>query len=79
MTSPLVYALPYSGCPRGMMNEQDVGGNIVLFNRGEDVQMTEQMYSAQHVGATGVVIVDYSDANGKHTALQVALRADHGF
>jgi len=77
ITAPLVYALPNSGCPRGLVNEQDVGGNIVLFDRGEDVQMTEQMYSAQHVGAACVVIVDYPDANGKHTALQVALRADH--
>ena len=77
ITAPLVYALPNSGCPRGLMNEQDVGGNIVLFDRGEDAKMTEQMYSAQHVGAIGVVIVDYPDAIGKQTALQVALRADH--
>ena len=77
MTAPLVYALPNSGCLRGLMNEQDVGGNIVLFDRGEDVTMPEQMYSAQHVGAAAVVIVDYPNANGKQTALQVALRADH--
>ena len=77
VTAPLVYALPNSGCLRGLMNEQDVGGNIVLFDRGEDVNMTEQMFSAQHVGAAGVIIVDYPDAIGKQTALQVALRADH--
>ncbi len=53
------------------MNKQDVAGNIVLFNQGEDVKMMKQM------GAAGVVIVDYPDAIGKQMVLQVALRANH--
>ena len=32
---------------------------------------TKEMYSAQHVGAAAVVIVDYPNANGTQTALQV--------
>jgi predicted RNA polymerase sigma factor len=40
------------------------------------VPIVEQVSQAQHAGAIAVIIVDFSDANEKETALQSALTAN---
>ena len=76
ITAPLIYAMPNGGSTYGLLNIDQVRDCIVVFNREEDVSISEQMNAAQHAGASAVIIFDYPNAHETKTALQAALGAD---
>mmetsp|Transcript_9530 Transcript_9530/g.20657 ORF Transcript_9530/g.20657 Transcript_9530/m.20657 type:complete len:207 (-) Transcript_9530:2843-3463(-) len=76
VAAPLAYALPNQGNVDGLLNEAALYEKIALFDRGENLSISEQIYSAQHAGAVAAVVVDFPDNHEKHTALLAAVKSD---